>query len=53
MQERNFQDQIIAEKELSPSLEEKMKQIKEAVERLMDGKIKSITIYRKGPIQER
>jgi hypothetical protein len=52
MQEFDELQRLKREMELSFDVDQRLKEIKEALQRMERGEIKRIVIYKKGPIQE-
>jgi len=52
MLEYDYRDFIAREIDLPMNIEKRIQEIREALQRMKEGKIKKIVIFRKGPIQE-
>jgi hypothetical protein len=52
MQEYDELARLRSEIELSKNVDERLQEVKEALQRMAEGKTSKIVIYRKGPIQE-
>ena len=52
LQEYNELNRLRSELLLSVDIDKRLQEIREALQRMEDGKIHKIVIYKKGPIQE-